>query len=142
MIGRIVTMARTMLIGGRVPLRYWPKAVNYAVYLHNRIPSMARVHKVRHERDAGDKFSQRTFGPPDNEKVVFLGIQEGQKGYLCYVDGRSKPLVRKSVRFDEGKSWSSHGLKPGKHEVRFGVPNPQEDNSDSEDVEESKMQPR
>ena len=163
MIRRLVTLARTMVIAGRIPLRFWHEALEYACWVHNRVPSaahnnkspfeirycskpdtsMARpfgarcwVHKLPNEIGRGNKFVQRAYGPP-NERAAFLGISEdatGQKGYRVYIDKKGVQfIVRKSVTFDEGKTWNKHGLKARPGELRFEPLETPDTTGDSDD---------
>ena len=140
MIRRLVTLSRTMIIAGRLPLRFWHEALKYATWVHNRVPSRAHngkspfeiryglqpdtsmahqfgarcwVHKLPNEIGRGNKFTQRAFGSP-NERAVFVGVSTdatGQKGYRVYIDKKGiQFVVRKSVTFDEGKTWINMGI--------------------------------
>ena len=163
MIRRLVTLSRTMIIAGRLPLRFWHEALEYATWVHNRVPSRAHnskspfeirygskpdtsmahqfgarcwVHKLPNEIGRGNKFAQRAFGSP-NERAVFVGVSTdatGQKGYRVYIDKKGiQFVVRKSVTFDEGKTWNKHGIKARPGELRYDPLETPDTTGDSDD---------
>ena len=132
--------ARVLLAASDLPVRFWPSAVTYAVYLHNRLPCRSRgwlspheiefgvapdlsdahiygsrcfVKKLPNEIKVGEKFKKNAW------RGVYLGRSEAQKGHVVYIEEKRKLCVRDSVEFDDGVEWRSHGLKAGPDEVVF-----------------------
>ena len=137
-----LTPARTMLVHSRLPLRFWGGAVNYAAYIHNRLPSATRdqkspfeittgvepdlsrcrifgtrawVTKLPNEIAVGDKMSAKAFAG------VYLGPARKQNGNRFYVPSRQTVLVRESATYDTSATWNTHGLQPGPDEAKLAV---------------------
>ena len=136
----IMTKARTMLVDARLPLRFWAHAVDYASFLHNRLPCRTRdmrspfelafgaapdlsncqifgtrcfIKKLNNEIKASEKMSPVAF------RGVFLGLARKQKGYRVFNEETRKVVVRESVTFDTSTRWNSHGLEPGPNEDKL-----------------------
>lgn len=116
----LVETARTLLIHGNVPLRFWDTAVLTSCYLINRMPSSVLSNQVPHSilfpnlplhpippRVFGatcfvhnlspglDKLSARSI------KCVFLGYHRSQKGYHCFSPTLQRYFVSADVSFFE-----------------------------------------
>lgn len=103
----IAEKARSMLQEAGLPARYWAEAVNTAVYLKNRSPTLAVKNQTPEERWTGRKtdlshlkvFGCRAFKHIPDEKrtkldpksceLVFVGYCEESKGYrlIDFKDG-------------------------------------------------------
>ncbi len=137
----VMSRARTMLVAARLPTSFWPYAIEYASYLHNRMPCPSRdgqspfqivnagilpnldnckvfgsrcwVKKLPNEIAQGDAMSARAYN------AVYLGPGRTQKGDKVFIIERQKVLVRESVKFDTSPAWNSHGLQPKEGEKKF-----------------------
>ena len=117
----IIEATRSMIHHAKLPLQFWAEAVNTAVYLHNRSPTVALKDKTSFECWFGRKpdiSNLRVFGcvcymhvpdgqrrklDPKSSKGIFVGYPEGTKGYKLY-DLRKKKFVRsRNVLFYEDK---------------------------------------
>lgn len=120
----IMNMVRSLLNSRRVPKKFWPEAVNYAVHILNRSPTLAVRNKTPEEAWSGTKPSVahfRVFGclsyahvpdckrtKLDNKslKCVLLGISEESKAYRLYDPLSQKVLISRDVIFNEEESWT------------------------------------
>ena len=107
----IIESARSMLLHASLPQQFWAEAVNTAVYLHNRSPTVALKDKTPYECWYGSKpnvSNLRVFGclsfvhnldgkrqkfDPKASKAIFVGYPQDTKGYKLY-DLSSKRFVR------------------------------------------------
>ena len=107
----IVKSARSMLLHASLPQQFWAEAVNTAVYLHNRSPTVALKDKTPYECWYSSKpnvSNLRVFGclsfvhtpdgkrqkfDPKASKAIFVGYPQDTKGYKLY-DLSSKRFVR------------------------------------------------
>ena len=119
----IVEMAKSMLHDKKMPQEYWGEAVNTAVYLMNRHPTVAVQGKTPFEAWSGRKPSVnhlRVFGSicyahipkklrskldETSEKCVFMGYSSQTKGYRLYNLQKQKMIVCKDVLFSENLAW-------------------------------------
>ena len=94
-----------------MPLNFWAEAVNTAVYLHKRSPTIALTDSTPYERWFGQKpdvSNLKIFGSicfvhtpdslrqkldPKSRKAIFVGYPIETKGYKVY-DLESKRFVR------------------------------------------------
>ncbi|KAJ7971561.1 Retrovirus-related Pol polyprotein from transposon TNT 1-94 [Quillaja saponaria] len=122
--GHLIETARTLLLHGHVPLRFWGDAVLTACYLINRIPSSTLHNKIPysiiftnhplyslplrifgcicfvHDLIPGqDKLSFKSF------KCIFLGYSRLQKGYKCYCPDKNRYFISVDVTFFEESSF-------------------------------------
>lgn len=96
----LMTVLRSLLIQSRLPNYFWAKALNTASYLRNLSPSVAIENQVplelwrRKKVEESELNALRVFGcqawpavespgklNPRAERCVFIGYQEGVKGY-------------------------------------------------------------
>ena len=118
---KIIEATRSMIHHAKLPLQFWAEAVNTAVYLHNRSPTVALKDKTPFECWFGRKpdiFNLRVFGfvcymhvpdgqrrklDPKSSKGIFIGYPEGTKGCKLY-DLKKKKFVRsRNILFYEDK---------------------------------------
>ena len=120
----IVETVRSMLADGKLEKHFWAEAVNTAVYLRNRSPTVAVEGKTPHEALTGKKpqaQALRVFGAqgyahiPKEErrkldhksrKCIFLGYEQGTKGYRLYNPDTGKVFISRDVILDEGRKES------------------------------------
>lgn len=94
----LLNMVRCMLSGAELPNKFWGEAVNTAAYLYNRLP-IKNSDETPFERWTGEKpdiSCLQEFGRPTyahipkeqrnklentSERLVFVGYEEGAKGY-------------------------------------------------------------
>ncbi|KAJ7979031.1 Retrovirus-related Pol polyprotein from transposon TNT 1-94 [Quillaja saponaria] len=120
----LIETARTLLLHGHVPLRFWGDAVLTACYLINRMPSSTLHNKIPYSiifpnhplyslplRIFGcicfvhdltprqDKLSSKSF------KCIFLGYSRLKKGYKCYCPDKNLYFISADVTFFEESSF-------------------------------------
>lgn len=115
----IVQVARSILFGATLPVKFWDEAILHATYLLNRWPSIVVDWKtpfeVLYERPVDyaklknfrclayatvtsphkDKFTPRAF------KCVFMGYTLGNKGYKLFDYVTNKFIVSRDVIFHQ-----------------------------------------
>jgi len=119
----IMNMVRSLLTSRQVPKTFWPEAVNWAVHVLNRSPTLAVRNKTPEEAWSGTKPSVahfRVFGCvsyahiPDNKrtkldskslKCVLLGVSKESKAYRLYDPLTHKIIISRDVIFKEEDSW-------------------------------------
>jgi len=112
------------MIAKRIPKSFWPEAVNWAVYVLNRSPTLAVPNKTPEEAWSGKKPSVgyfKVFGCVPHVHVgqncrtkldtrsitcVLLGISEESKAYRLYNPIDRKIIISRDVVFDEDESWN------------------------------------
>jgi hypothetical protein len=116
----LMEMARCLMIQAGVPKNFWAEALNTAAYIRNRCPSRSIDNQIPVELWTGkplqeeELMSMRTFGcrawalrPKVNklddrcEECVFLGYEDGIKGYRLWSIGRRMVIIRRDVVFEE-----------------------------------------
>lgn len=120
----IMNMVRSMLSAKRIPKTFWPEAVNWAVHVLNRCPTLAVKNKTPEEAWSGLKPSVdhfRVFGcishvhVPDNKRVklnakssncILLGVSEESKAYRLLDPISKKIIISRDVVFEEDQQWS------------------------------------
>ena len=120
----IVESARSMIHFSNVPKEFWAEAVNTAVYLKNRSPSVALKEEMPYECMFGVKpnvSSLKIFGciahvhidsqarkkfDMKSRKAIFVGYPEGTKGFKLYDPVVKRFLCSRDVIFDEGKFYN------------------------------------
>lgn len=123
----LMNMVRCMLTEKQVPKEFWPEAVNWAVHLLNRCPTLAVKDKTPEEAWSGLTPSVehfRVFGClghvhiPDQHRqklddksrlCVFLGVSHESKAYRMYDPMSKKIVVSKDVVFEENNQWDWTG---------------------------------
>ena len=130
----MVESARSMLYHAKLPLTFWAEAVNTAVYVRNRSPTVSLKSKTPFEhwfQKKPDVSHMRVFGSlcfvhiPDSErqkldaksyKGIFVGYPEQTKGYKVYNLASGKFARTRNVIFDEN-NFHSFGKAPRKEEI-------------------------
>jgi hypothetical protein len=111
--------ARRMILAQGLELEFWGEAVNTAVYIKNRCPTMALDSKTPEEAWSGRKpdvfhlkvFGCKAFAHVPNEKrtklesksmpCVFLGYYEGTKAYRLMCVKTMRIIKSRDVVFIE-----------------------------------------
>jgi len=119
-----MNMVRSMLLEKQIPKSFWPEAVNWAVHVLNRSPTLAVKNKTPAEAWNGIKPSVahfRVFGcishvpVPDHRRVkldakslkcVFLGVSENSKAYRFFDPISQKIIISRDVVFEEDQKWN------------------------------------
>lgn len=125
----IVETGMTLLTQAALPTTYWPYAFQTAVYLINRLPSLALKYSSPYERLFGTSpnyLKLRTFGclcfpwlkPYTGHKLdsksracIFLGYSTSQSAYKCLDLATSRLYLSRHVQFNENE-FPSLCLKP------------------------------
>ena len=115
----IIESARSMLHHAKLPSYFWAEAVNTAVYIRNRCPTVALDGTTPYEHWFGrkpDVSNFRVFGCcthvhiPDqkrgkldkkSKKCIFVGYLDGSKGYKLYDIERKVMIRSRDVSFLE-----------------------------------------
>ena len=131
----MIESARSMLHHAKLPLVFWAEAVQTAVYLRNRSPTVALENKTPFECWYGrkpDVSNMRVFGSlcyvhiPVSErqkldaksyKGIFAGYPEGTKGYKVYNISTGKFARTRNVIFEENKFHSFESPIPNATEI-------------------------
>ena len=118
----LMESVRSMLIGGKLPQRFWAEALATAVYIRNRSPTKAIEEVTPHEAMLGVKPKVnhfRVFGclayahickeerrklDPKATKCILLGYGTAVKGYRLYDIEERKVFFSRDVVFDESKT--------------------------------------
>lgn len=118
-----MNVARSMLSDKNIPKTFWPKAVNWSIYVLNRCPTLAVKDMTPEKAWSGVKPSVehfRVFGciahvhVPDARRTklenksfccVLLGVSEESKGYRLYDPIAKRIVVSRDVIFEEEKQW-------------------------------------
>jgi len=119
----VMNMTRCMLMEMFVPRKFWPEAVQYAVYILNRSPSKALKEITPEEKWSNWKPSVehlRIFGclayalvpyqrriklDEKSIKCVMFGVSKESKAYRLYDPATGKILISRDVHFDETRGW-------------------------------------
>ncbi|TQE03722.1 hypothetical protein C1H46_010696 [Malus baccata] len=120
----IMNMVRCMLSEKQIPKTFWPEAVNWAVYVLNRSPTLAVKGKTPEKAWSGHKPSVdhfRVFGCishvhiPDSKRVklddkslkcVLMGVSEESKAYRLFDLISQKIIISRDVVFEEDEQWN------------------------------------
>ena len=112
--------ARAMLDGSNLPDNLWAEAVNYHVWIRNRVPTRALDDlKTPFEKATGNKPNLSTVHPwgckvwvkrldvgklePRAEECRFVGIDNESKGYRVYWPGKNRVGIERDVYFNENE---------------------------------------
>ena len=116
-------MVRKMLLGRKIPKTFWPKAVNWTVYVLNRSPTLVVKDMTLKEACSGFKPSVdhfRVFGcishvhildskriklNDNSVRCVLLEVGEDSKAYRLYNLVSRKIIVNRDVKFKKENSW-------------------------------------
>ena len=153
----LVEAVRSMLIGAKLPKKFWAECLSTAVYLRNRSPSKTVVGMTPFEawNDYKPDVSHlRVFGctvyahiekdersklDSKARKCILLGYGAETKGYRLYDVEKERVIHSRNVVFEESK----YGIgemeqkEPEKRLVELEKPDPEEDDGDK--VEESEL---
>ncbi|GKD43000.1 retrovirus-related pol polyprotein from transposon TNT 1-94, partial [Tanacetum coccineum] len=120
----IMNMVRSVLSAKQIPKTFWPEAVNWAVHVLNRSPTLALKDKTPEEAWSGIKPSVkyfRVFGcighvhVPDAKRIkldskslkcIFFGVSDESKAYRLFDPVSNKILVSRDVVFEEDQQWN------------------------------------
>lgn len=114
-------MARSLLIGAKLPKSFWPEAIQTAAHLRNLCPVSTNKFKIPYELwnerkydyshlakfgsvayalklPSGGKFDAKS------EKMIFVGYSEDAKAYKLYDPSKKKTIVSRDVEFIEKDS--------------------------------------
>ncbi|GAA0151402.1 hypothetical protein LIER_10129 [Lithospermum erythrorhizon] len=119
----VMNMVRALISAKKVPKTLWPEAVNWTFYLLNRCPTLAVKDMTPYEAWCGLKpsvdhlriwgcFSHVHVHKVGRSKLdkrsstyVFLGVNEGTKGYRLLDTETKRIVISKDVVFEEEKCW-------------------------------------
>ncbi|GAA0154574.1 hypothetical protein LIER_12516 [Lithospermum erythrorhizon] len=120
----LMNMVRAMITAKQMPKKFWPEAVLWSCYVLNRCPTssvegmtpqeawsgkkpaidhlriwgcLAHVHIPKIGRDKLDSRSK---------PCIFIGINEGTKGYRLFDAISERVIISKNVLFEEDKQWN------------------------------------
>ena len=113
-------MARSLLISAKLPVRFWPEAIQTAAYIRNLCPVSTNKFKIPYEiwnERKGDYKSLVKFGctayalilptggkfDPKSQKLVFVGYSDDAKAYKLYNPSTRKTIVSRDVEFIENE---------------------------------------
>jgi transposase InsO family protein len=138
----VVEMARCMMKSKGIPACYWGEAVATIVYVLNRSPTKSlegvtpyeawygRKPSVSHMKIFGCIAHVKKLGPDVKKlsdrsiKTVFIGYEEGTKGYRL-LDPVTKALyVSRDVVFEEDQAWAWSGDSDQNQPEHFTVEYP------------------
>ncbi len=115
----VIEATRAMMTTAGLPRTFWGEALTAAVYVQNRLPTkalgnMSPVEKLTGERPSLKHLrvwgcacyvyiprTQRAKLDSPGVKCIFVGYQEGTKGYRCYNAETGRVIVSRDVTFDE-----------------------------------------
>ena len=115
----LMEMARSMLTDAGLHNQYWGEAIITANHLQNRLPTVGKTKTPYQEwnNTKSDLSYMRKFGCPayvhtpkenrqklDNKsrKLIFVGFEEGTKGYRLLDTSNNKVYISRDVIFMEG----------------------------------------
>nr|DAD19628.1 TPA_asm: hypothetical protein HUJ06_021091 [Nelumbo nucifera] len=108
----VMNMVRSMLLEKKIPNTFWPEAVNWAIYVLNRSPTVAVKNITPEEAWSGVKptvehFSLRVRTKLENKnsRCVLLGVSEESKGYRLYDPVAKRVVTSRDVVFEENRQW-------------------------------------
>ncbi|KAL7284387.1 hypothetical protein ACG7TL_001677 [Trametes sanguinea] len=118
----VLNAARAMLFESNLPIKLWPEAVNYAVYLKNRAPTRALPNKTPFEAFWGrkpDVSHLREFGATcwvlrqdtgvhklmrKSRPCHFIGFSEESRAYRLYDPATGQIITSRNVVFERTRS--------------------------------------
>lgn len=122
----LLERARCMRLNADLPKKFWAEAVNTACYLINRSPSAGIDHKIPEEVWSGKPINfsvLKVFGcpayvhiqnpersklDPKSKECIFLGYEDGVKGYRLWDPVSKKKVVSRDVVFNEKQMLNKH----------------------------------
>ncbi|KAG6520081.1 hypothetical protein ZIOFF_017111 [Zingiber officinale] len=120
----VMTMARSLLKGTHMPIKFWGEPIMHAVYLLNRHPTKALGECTPFEAWIGRKphlahlrvFSYVAYvknTSPHLKKLddrcslmVYLGVEEGCKAHRVFDSSHGKLQINRDVMFQENYEWT------------------------------------
>lgn len=118
-----MNMVQYMLYDKKLLKIFWPEAINWAIYVQNRCPTLAVRDTTPQEAQSGLKPSVEyfcVFGSlthvhvPDTKRdklndksfsCILLGVSKESKGYRLFDPIAKKIFASKDVIFEEEKQW-------------------------------------
>lgn len=115
----ILNVAMALLFQSKLPKRFWNYAIQYAVYIINRVPSKVLNYDIPYtllHGQAPDLTNLKTFGclcfvsthaapktkfDPRSKRCVFIGYKAGMKGYVVLDPSTLGITVSRDVQFHE-----------------------------------------
>jgi transposase InsO family protein len=115
-------MANCILQARALPPKLWVGAINCEAYIQNRVPNKSvkgvttyeawseKKPEVTHFRIFGSRawaripFDRREAMEAQSKECIFVGYQEGMKGYMLLDTTSNTLFVQRSVKFEEGPS--------------------------------------
>lgn len=151
----IVEKARCLLHSANLKKPFWAEAVNTAVYLKNRSPTIAVSDKTPEEAWSGEKPTVshlRVFGSTvyihvpsarrrkldsKTRKCIFLGYEENSKAYRCFDERKKEVVISRNAVFTENEIISSSTKVEGRpptaedsdREIYISLEQPQVENN-------------
>ena len=125
-----------MLNDSKLPKNLWAEAINYHVWIHNRVPTRALKHdKTPLELATGHKLDLLSVHPwgckawvkrldvgklePRAKLCFFVGIDAESKGFRVYWPGKNQVSIEQDVYFNETKALvNDEALIEGETETR------------------------
>ncbi|KAK3028831.1 hypothetical protein RJ639_038658 [Escallonia herrerae] len=117
----LLELARCMRLNADLPKSFWAEVVNTACYLINRSPSSAINHQFLEEVWSGKQVNfsamrifsclayvhlqneERSKLDPKSKECIFLGYEEGVKGYRLWDPVAKKKVISKDVVLNEAQ---------------------------------------
>ena len=108
-----------MMEAKTLPPKYWDEAINYATYIHNRVPHKQLYGMTPFEAWSGHKpnvthfriFGSRAWARiptekrkalhPQSQECLFVGYYEDSKGYKLINLSTNKSFIERCVQFQE-----------------------------------------
>nr|KYP36109.1 Retrovirus-related Pol polyprotein from transposon TNT 1-94 [Cajanus cajan] len=114
----ILNVARALMFQSKLPSNFWSYAIKHAIFLINRVPSPIISHKTPFEllnKIPPDFSMLKVFGclcyasthnqrhkfEPRSRKGIFMGFQNGTKGFVILDINTREILVSRNVIFHE-----------------------------------------
>ncbi|KAK9054019.1 hypothetical protein SSX86_025095 [Deinandra increscens subsp. villosa] len=119
----VMNMTRCILKEMNMPHVYWAEGVRHFVYILNRLPTKplkdtthialrGKKPDLQYLRIFGCVGHVKILGPEvrkldmRSKPMLYLGVQEGTKGYRMLDVSKGKVVVSRDVKFDEARKWS------------------------------------
>ena len=146
----LLNKARAMMLKANIGYEYWPEAIEYAVYLHNRTPPSRSEGATPYEKVYGKAPSLKdvriygclAFGKVPEEKRKKLSEKSVRAALLQALPGKQYKLLDldngdvfyvRQAKFDE-TSFPSYGSKAGKFSEHEDTESEHDSDSDFDDV--------
>jgi len=115
----ILNVARTLMFQSHLPINFWSYVIKHVVYLINQVPSPIISNKTPFEllfKQPPDFVMLKVFGclcyasthvshrhkfDPRARRGIFLGYQNGIKGYVIFYFDTKEFFISRNVQFNE-----------------------------------------